>query len=333
MFILSTFSPKQEIYSIDECFLDLAGFNPQTLSDYGQTIRRTVRQDTGIPVCVGIGDTKTLAKLANHCAKKRLAGNNGVCDFGRLGKIQRSDLFASIPVGEVWGVGYRITKRLQEMNIGTVEELRSANPEMIREQFSIVLQRTVQELNGTPCIELEQAGTPRQQIMVSRSFGQPVTTLDDLSESVAYFAIQAAMKLRKDGSMASSLCVFVRTNPFKENEDQYEKGIIVPLSRPTDDTAKLVRAALAGLKAIYRPNYRYKKSGVLLMELQGKETVQPDLFDDDKRQARSNDRMQVMDAINRKMGAGSVAVAATGFSKRWAMRREMKFSAKCVRHF
>lgn len=179
MSILSTFSPKQEIYSIDECFLDLDGFDPQSLMTYGQMIRQAVKQSLGIPVCVGIADTKTLAKLANHCAKKGLAGADGVCDFGRLSDDERTVLFASIPVGEVWGVGRRITEKLLTMNISTVEDLRTANLERIQSQFSVVLGRTVNELNGIPCIELEEAGTPRQQIMVSRSFGSSVTCLAD----------------------------------------------------------------------------------------------------------------------------------------------------------
>lgn len=324
MSILSTFSPRQEIYSIDECFLDLEGFDPQTLMAYGQTIRQAVKRNVGIPVCVGIADTKTLAKLANHCAKKGLAGSEGVCDFGQLDEQQRRTLFASLPVGEIWGVGRRITEKLLTMNITTVENLCTANLEMIRSQFSVILARTVQELNGTPCIELEDANTPRQQIMVSRSFGSTVTALADLSESVASFTTRAAEKLRHDGSVAASICVYVRTNPFKEDDPQYQRSMIVPLSQPTDDTSKLVHAALTGLKAIYRSGYRYKKSGMLLMGLQAKETIQATLFDDPAEQARSDSRMRVMDAINRRMGQGSVTIAASGISKRWAMRRERK---------
>src|SRR5665647_2091236 len=274
MSILSDFSPKQEIYSIDECFLDLDGFDPQSLMAYGQRIRQTVKQNVGIPVCVGIADTKTLAKLANHCAKKGLAGENGVCDFGRLEEQERNALFASIPVGEVWGVGRRITEKLLTMNIETVEDLRTASQKAIREQFSVVLERTLQELNGIPCIELEEAGTPRQQIMVSRSFGSEVTALDDLAESVSYFATKAAEKLRDDGSVAASVCVYVRTNPFKEDEPQYQRSMIVPLCQPSDDTMALINAAIKGLKKIYRSGYRYKKTGVLLMGLQSKETLQ-----------------------------------------------------------
>jgi len=324
MSILSTFSPKQEIYSIDECFLDLDGFDPQALMAYGQSIRQAVKRNVGIPVCVGIADTKTLAKLANHCAKKGLAGENGVCDFGRLNELQLSALFASLPVGEIWGVGRRISEKLLAMNIETVEDLRTASQKAIRDQFSVVLERTVQELNGIPCIELEEAGTPRQQIMVSRSFGSMVTEFDDLAESVSYFATKAAEKLRQDGSLAASVCVYIRTNPFNEKEPQYQRSMIVPLGQPSDDTTKLVKASLIGLKAIYRTGFRYKKTGVLLMGLQPKDSVQATLFDDTAKQAKSASMMSVMDSINRKMGKGSMTIAASGIQHRWAMRRERK---------
>lgn len=259
--ILSNFSPKQEVYSIDECFLDLAGFEPSTLLAYGQTIRRAVKQGVGIPVCVGIAESKTLAKLANHCAKKSYAGEDGVCDFGRLTDTELSALFSRIPVGDVWGVERRITEKLGVMGIETVEDLRCADSDWIRQQFSIVLERTVKELNGISCIELENAGTPRQQIMVSRSFGMPVTTLDELEESVAYFTALASEKLRQDGSVASSLCVHVMTNPFSESEPQYHISRVVPLGQPSDDTNKLIKASLQGLRQMYRPGYRYKKTG------------------------------------------------------------------------
>lgn len=324
MSILSTFSPKQEIYSIDECFLDLSGFAPESLAAYGQTIRHTIGRNVGIPVCVGIAATKTLAKLANHCAKKRYAGDNSVCDFGQLTADARSELFARIPVGDIWGVGRRISEQLIALNIATVEDLRLANPDKIRRQFSIVLERTVKELNGIACIELDEAATPRQQIMVSRSFGLPVTGLADLSESVVYFTSRAAEKLRHDGSVASSVCVSIRTNPFKAREPQYQRSLVVALHTPTDDTLQLVNAATAGLKTIYREGYGYKKSGVMLMGLQAKHAQQPGLFDNSPEQIRSDKMMRVMDAINRKMGAGSVVLAATGVSQNWAMRRENK---------
>jgi DNA polymerase V len=324
MSTLSTFSPKQEIYSIDECFLDLDGFDPQSLVTYGQTIRQTIKRNIGIPVCVGIADTKTLAKLANHCAKKGFAGADGVCDFGHINESERSKLFTNIPVGDVWGVGRKITEKLLSMGIKTIEDLRTANPERIRAQFSVVLGRTVSELNGVPCVELEDAGTPRQQIMVSRSFGATITALEDLSESVANFTTRAAEKLRHDGSVAASICVFIYTNPHKDDEPQYQQSLVVPLSQPTDDTLKLVNAALQGLRTIYRNGYRYKKTGVMLMGLQPKESTQATLFDDPVEQGRSDSLMNVMDAINHKMGQGAVSLAASGIKQRWAMRRESK---------
>ena len=324
MSILSTFSPKQEIYSIDECFLDLGGFDRLLQVDYAQSIRKTVKQHVGIPVCVGIADTKTLAKLANHCAKKEFAGKNGVCDLGRLDKQQISTLFSGIHVGDVWGVGKRITEKLLTLHIKTVEDLRTANIEMIRKLFSIVLARTVNELNGIPCIELDEVGTPKQQIMVSRSFGSTVTYFEDLSESVAYFTTRAAEKLRNEGSVAASICIYVRTNPFKESDPQYQHSLVIPLFKPTDDTMLLISAALAGLKEIYRSGYQYKKTGVMLMGLQAKESVQPTLFDDPVEQAKSDRLMHVMDAINSKMGKESVSIAASGIRQRWAMRREKK---------
>jgi DNA polymerase V len=323
MSTLATFSPKQEIYSIDECFLDLNGFSPETLMAYGQKMRQAVRQNIGIPVCVGIADTKTLAKLANHCAKKGYAGRDGVCDFGRFNAEVKSKVFSKIPVGDVWGVGRKNTEKLIAMNINTVEDLRTANPDKIRSQFSIVLWRTQQELNGIPCIELEDAETARQQIMVSRSFGAAVTAIEDLSESVAYFATTAAGKLRQDGSVASSISVFIRTSPFKD-EEYYEQSLVVSLPIPTDDTTTLVKAALSGLNKIYRSGFSYKKSGVMLMGLQPKGSVQPTLFDDTDKQEKSDSLMHVMDAINQKMGKGSLTIAASGLGQGWSMRRENK---------
>lgn len=324
MSILSTFSPKQEIYSIDECFLDLEGFDPRLQMAYGQTIRKTIMQHVGIPVCVGIADTKTLAKLANHCAKKRFAGKDGVCDLGRYSDTQRSRLFATIPVGDVWGIGRKLTEKLITMKIETVEDLRIANPNRMRQQLSIVVERTVKELNGISCIELDEANTPRQQIMVSRSFGREVSNFDDLAESVAYFATNAAEKLRKDGSVASNLCVFIQTNPFNEKAPQYQRSIIVPMSEPTGDTKKLVNAAVQGLGVVFRNGYGYKKSGVLLMGLQPNYAVQASLFDDVVGQEKSDSLMRVMDSINRRMGKGSVTIAASGTHRRWAMRRDNK---------
>lgn len=324
MSTLARYSPRQEIYSIDECFLDLDEFNPESLANYAQTIRQTVRRNTGIPVCIGIAATKTLSKLANHCAKQQLAGVNGVCDFGQLSAAELSALFARIPAGEVWGVGRRSAEQLEKLKLYTVEDLRRAAPARIRQQFSISLERTVNELNGIPCLQLEDLPSARQQIIVSRSFGSPVITQADLSESVAYFTSRAAEKLREDGSVASSLCVFIRTNPFREHEQQYHESTVIPLAQPTDDTRQLVAAALHGLHSLYRSGLHYKKSGVILMGLQTKAALQPTLFDDPERDRKSARMMQAMDAINHKLGYAALGIAAIGTANNWAMRRENK---------
>jgi DNA polymerase V len=321
MSILSTFAPRQEVYSIDECFLDLSGFDPALFTSYCQKMRQTILRNVGLPVCVGIAETKTLAKLANHCAKKGFAGANGVCDFWLLDDTQRSALFASIPAGEIWGVGRRISEKLLTMKIKTIEDLRTANLERMRSQFSVVMARTVQELNGIPCLELEEVGKTRQQIIVSRSFGSMITELDELSESIAYFTTRAAEKLRGDGSVAASIAVFIYTNPFKEGAPQYNGSITVALSHQSDDTRELIEAALSGLREIYRSGFHYKKSGIQLMGLQGKRTIQPTLFDETEKQSKSTSMMRTMDAINRKMGKGSVTLAASGIQQRWTMHR------------
>ena len=321
MSILSTFAPRQEVYSIDECFLDLSGFDPASLTSYCQKMRQTIQRNVGLPVCVGIAETKTLAKLANHCAKKGFSGANGVCDFGLLDDTQRSALFASIPAGEIWGVGRRISEKLLTMKIKTIEDLRTANLERMRSQFSVVMARTVQELNGVSCLELKKVGKARQQIIVSRSFGSMITELDDLSESIAYFTTRAAEKLRGDGSVAASIAVFIYTNPFKEDAPQYNGSITIALSHPSDDTRELIEAALSGLRVIYRRGFHYKKSGIQLMGLQSKGTIQPTLFDDTEKQSKSTSMMRTMDAINRKMGKGSVTLAASGIQQRWVMHR------------
>jgi DNA polymerase V len=208
MSILARYSPDQEIYSIDECFLGLEGFSHTDLIVYGQQIRRQVKQWTGIPVCVGIAETKTLAKLANHCAKKGLAGQDGVCDFGRMHDAALSRLFSDIEVGEVWGIGRQLTKQLAGRGITNVEDLRRADAKTLRREFSVVVERTVTELNGIPCLSLEEVAPNKQQIQSSRSFGSYVYDLASLREAVASYVAIAAEKLRNQGSLSGMLQVY-----------------------------------------------------------------------------------------------------------------------------
>lgn len=319
MAVLGTYSPDQEIYSIDECFLGMQGFSHYDLVEHGQRIRHQVLKWVGIPVCVGYGETKTLAKLANHCAKKNLAGENGVCDLTRLSQSERSRVFAALPVNEVWGVGRRLTEQLGARGITTVEQLRVADAETLRQAFSVVLERTVRELNGISCLDLEAVAPNKQQILSSRSFGAYVYTLPELQEAVALYMSRAAEKLRRQGSLAARVQVYIRTNPFKENAPQYQRGVNIPLTEATDDTLRLIRAAHWGLKRLYRSGYAYQKAGVALLELRPRSHAQMDLF---STLPNRHALMQVMDRINANFGRGTLRTAAEGIRPAWRMKRE-----------
>ena len=320
MSVLADFSPQQEIYSIDECFLDLSGFKHSQHSAYGQHIRHTIKQWIGLPVCVGIGSTKTLAKLANYVAKKQ-PEYTGVCDFSSLPITVRERLLAQIGVGAVWGVGARKASRLTAMGVVSVLDLQRATAKALRAQFGVVMERTVAELNGEACLSLEAITPPRQQIMVSRSFGTSVYDFAELQQAVTAYVTRAAEKLRQQASLAGALQIFIRTNSFKTGVAQYQRGLVVPLATPSDDTRQLVCAAQAGLQHIYRPGLAYQKAGIVLVELIPRAQRPRTLFDDSIAQARSHALMRTLDQINAKMGSQSVRLLGEGWDKRWCMRR------------
>ena len=318
MAMLGEYSPDQEIYSIDECFLGLAGFARRDLFEYGLTIRRQVGRWIGIPVCIGIGATKTLAKLANHCAKKGLAGREGVCDFNRMTDEELRQILSRIPVGEIWGVGPRLSRQLANLGIAHVEGLRSADAATLRARFSVTLERTIRELNGISCVALEEVAS-NKQIISSRSFGSYVHDLPSLREAVASYIAIAAEKLRGQGSLAGMVQVYIRTNPHKERAPQYQRGLTLPLPEATSDTLRLTQAALQVLDRLYRPGYAYQKAGVALLHLSDAATAQASLL----AALPDNTRlMQAMDRINAIWGSGTLRSAAEGIDKRWRMKRE-----------
>lgn len=320
--ILSGFTPNLEVYSIDESFLELSGFERKGYQEYGAEIRQRIADWLGLAVCVGIGPTKTLAKLANHCVKKGLAGQDGVCDFTRLPAPDLAALFAKIEVGEVWGVGRKITARLEEMGIHTVQQLHAADPETIRSRFSVVLERTVRELRGVSCLSLEEVVPEKQQIMSSRSFGQLVYDLDDLEEAVASYISRAAEKLRAQDSLAGALQVYIRTNIFKPEAPQYQRSITVPLPEATADSRVLTQWGLRVLRRIYRPGFGYHKAGITLMNILPRANQQFSLFVPSSiANSRSEKLMGVLDSINERYGRGSLRIAAEGVDKTWQMRR------------
>lgn len=318
--VLGQFTPNLEVYSIDESFLDLTGFN-RDLVEYGQGIRQRIQQWLGLAVCVGIASTKTLAKLANHCAKKGLAGMDGVCDFTTMSESQLDRLFAGIEVGEVWGVGRKIDARLASMGIATVRQLRNADPDMIRAKFSVVLERTVRELRGVSCLDLEEVAPDKQQIMCSRSFGQYVEDREQLEEVVASYVSRAAEKLRHQDSLAGTLMVFIRTNPFNPKEPQYHRSLTIPLPEPTADTRILISWALKVLRRMYRPGFAYQKAGVMLSDLRPRTMAQASLFAD-LEDDRGRQLMATLDAINGRWGRGTLRSAAGGMEKPWQMKRQ-----------
>ena len=321
--ILREFAPDIEVYSIDESFLRVETVDHLYggATAMGQSMRHRIRQWTSLPVCAGFGESKTLAKLANHLAKKNPVFD-GVCDLTALTDAQRQHWMAEIEVGEVWGVGRKIAARLQTMGIRSVLDLATADLKLIRRQFGVVLERTVSELQGTSCLELDDLADPKQQIMASRSFGEMVEDLAELGEAVAWHIDRAAEKLRDQGSVAAAVYVFIQTNRFRQADPQYNPGVVVPLADVSDDTRALTTAALKGLRHIYRPGYSYKKCGVMLMELTAKLQRQETLFDDAVARARSAKLMVAMDAINSVWGRGTLRTGAAGMSQGWAMRSE-----------
>lgn len=316
---LEEMAPRVEVYSIDEAFLDLTGIESAiSLVEFGQQVRERIGHWIGITVCVGIAPTKTLAKLANHAAKKYPA-TQGVVDLTNPDRQRR--LLALVPVDDVWGVGRRLSKRLNALGITTALDLANASPRAIRDQFSVVLERTVRELNGESCIELEEIPPTKKQIVCSRSFGVKVTQFELLREAVCEYATRATEKLRKEQQQAKVMTVFIRTSPFKDNEPQYSNSASGELLIPSCDTRDFIELANHLLKRIWKDGFRYAKAGVMLSDFYDPGMFQPGLFDDISTRSNSQQLMSVLDTINQS-GAGKVFFAGQGTKKDWSMKRE-----------
>ncbi|MBJ7550107.1 translesion error-prone DNA polymerase V subunit UmuC [Marinomonas ostreistagni] len=316
MTVLEQEAPQVEIYSIDEAFLDLTGID--AVYDVACQIKAKVDQYTGITVGVGVAPTKTLAKLANHAAKAYPA-TGGVVDLTDRERQRR--LMALVEVGEVWGVGRRLTKHLQARGLRTALDLADADPKMIRREFSVVLERTVRELNGISCLELESMAPTKQQIVCSRSFGERITQKGELKEALAKYVARAAEKLRQETCLAQVLQVFIRTGVFNPNERHYSNSASVKLSAPCDDTRAFLAAMEPLFESIYRPGFRYAKAGVMLTDFYQPNTYQTDLFYPEEDRERSKNLMDVLDKINRQ-GRGHLFFAAQGVTPQWSMKRE-----------
>jgi DNA polymerase V len=337
MSLAAGLGPHQEIYSIDESFIDVTGVRGN-LTERSHKIRSRILQWVGIPCGIGIGATKTLAKLANHIAKtaERKPGSYPahlaqVANLAEMTDPELEVVLAATEVGDVWGVGRRIGQQLKDAGIHTVLDLTRLDPAMVRSRWSVILERTVRELQGTPCIDLDQAPAPKQEIACTRSFGHPVTELHHLAEAVTDFASRAAVKVRKQGSLAGQVLVFVRTSPFRQ-EPQYSRSITVPLRRPSADTGILVNAALSGLERIFRPGFNYAKAGVMLLELRpdSQQQVELALEDDEGQDLERGRLMTSLDELNGRFGRGTVLLGSAGLSgekRAWSMKQERRTPA------
>jgi len=328
---LGHFTPNMEIYSIDEAFLDLSGFEREGIAARARRICDTVRQWTGIPVSIGAAPTKTLAKLANRVAKKQPEHGGVFCiDHapGRPGSPVRSAsldaLLDGVDVADVWGVGRRYAAMLARHGIRTARQLRDAPDDWVRRRMTIQGLHTVYELRGIPCIPLEKAPPPRQSVLTSRSFGHGVDTPEQMHEAVAAYAARCAEKLRRENAVASQIMVFVMTNPHRPGP-QYVNSVSMALPAATNHTAVIVRAAQTALERIYRPGYVYKKAGVMLSGIESAATRQLSLFDPDApTAAKGAALMRTLDTINARWGRNTLVCAAAGLGRAWSMRQLRK---------
>lgn len=329
--ITARLGPEQEIYSIDESFVNLDGVHDRCKRVW--RAREQILDWIGIPTCIGIGPTKTLAKLANHIAKtaERKPGSYpaelaGVCDLSSLSPQTLDDVLEATALEEIWGIGPRIAKQMRELGLTTCLDVARIDPSTARRRWSVTLERTVREIQGQRCIELEEAPPPRQEIARTRSFGHPIGLMTDLAEAITEFATRAAEVLRGQDSLCNQVHVFIQTSPFRTNQPQFAKGITITLGQATCDSRVIVDAALKGLTSIYRPGFLFAKAGVLLMELSSAGNAQGQLNFD----APSGDKgklMTTLDTLNRRFGPGAVRLAGAGSAhtpKMWTMRQERR---------
>ena len=318
MSVIESMVPAVEVYSIDESFADLRGVPcPENL---GREIRTRVLRCTGIPVGVGIAHTKTLAKLANHTAKRLQAQTGGVVDI--CDTFKRDWVLRNTDVSEVWGVGRRMKAHLDAMGIKTAMDLAKANPWTLRKKFSVVIEKTARELAGTSCLELDEPDPPKQEICCSRAFGQRMTELPAIKEAVATYMMRASEKLRAQHSLCKKIRVSIRTGMFNPTEAQYANGVVVDLPYPTDDVRLLTKTATEAVDRVFRPGYRYSKAEVMLLNLCQPGEYTDDLFASNQPTA-STKVMSVLDEINNRWGRGTLRVASVPTNPEWAMQRSL----------
>ena len=318
MSLIEAMVPAVEVYSIDEAFADLTGIDG--LDALGRQIRAQVLRCAGIPVGVGIAHTKTLAKLANHTAKRLQSQTGGVVNI--TDPVKRDWVLRNTYVGEVWGVGRKMKLHLDAMGIKSAMDLAKADPWTLRKKFSVVIEKTARELGGTPCLELDEPDPPKQEICCSRMFGKRLTELPPIKEAVATYMMRASEKLRAQNSLCKKVRVCIRTGMFNPEEAKYANGVVVDMPYPTDDVRLLTQAAVGALDRIFRPGFKYSKAEVMLLNLCQRGEYTDDLFDKSQ-PAEAVRVMAVLDQINERWGRGTLRSASVPVDPGWGMRREM----------
>ena len=314
MKVLKTFSPKVEIYSIDEAFIDLSFIDEKGVEDYGREIRSRVLKWTGIPTSVGIASTKTLSKVANHIAKKEKAGviylNTNIDE-----KLKK------FPIEDVWGVGKQLSKFYHKNNISNAYDLKNVSNTWVKKGTNVLGAKTAMELRGIPCIDLQIDQEKRKNCCVSRSFGRKVKDLNELEESVITHCLNAAEKIRADDQIAKTITVFIRTSPFDKNRRYYSNSKTIDLAIPTSNSIELIKNVVKALTDIYKYGYAYQKAGIILSGLkdanQNDQNLLTPLLEN-----KSKKLMKAIDYTNTKYGRYAISIAQAGLSKGWKMRRE-----------
>ncbi|MEX5543607.1 translesion error-prone DNA polymerase V subunit UmuC [Pseudomonas poae] len=318
MSLIEAMVPAIEVYSIDEAFADLTGVGG--LDALGRQIRAQVLRCTGIPVGVGIAHTKTLAKLANHTAKRLQSQTGGVVNI--TDPVKRDWVLRNTDVAEVWGVGRKMKLHLDAMGIKSAMDLAKADPWTLRKKFSVVIEKTARELGGTPCLELDEPDSPKQEICCSRMFGQRLTELPPIREAVATYMMRASEKLRAQNSLCKKVRVCIRTGMFNPEEAKYANGVVVDMPYPTDDVRLLTQAAVGALERLFRSGFKYSKAEVMLLDLCQHGEYTDDLFATSQ-PSEATRVMTVLDQINGRWGRGTLRSASVPTNPEWGMRREM----------
>ena len=312
---LKRFNSEMEVYSIDEAFLDLSNFPDNEVEKIGKEIRETVLQWTGIPTSIGIAKTKTLSKIANHIAKKKISGVTSLIGIENIDPI-----LEKININDVWGVGKQLTKFYQKNGIYNAKQLKNKSNTWIKKSSNVLGSRTAMELRGVPCINLETAQNKRKSCVVSRSFGKRIERFQELKEAVANYCLNASEKIRSESLVAKAITIFVRTSPFQRNFGYYSNAKTVDFPIATNNSIEVVKTAVSILETIFKNGYQYQKAGVMLTGLCN-DDGRKNLFSSEKDE-KINSLMRSMDSANYRYGRSTLSLASAGVQKKWGMKKE-----------